>query len=73
MYNENRYCIVVGIKFCDSGQNAIHLNSVNFIFGDMVCQPNNDITTTWTVLCYHPYLVSILFADLLSLHLVTFL
>ena len=27
----------------------------------------------WTVLCYHPYLVSMLFADLLSLHLVTFL
>ena len=27
----------------------------------------------WTVLCYHPYLVSLLFADLLSLHLVTFL
>jgi len=27
----------------------------------------------WTVLCNHPYLVSILFADLLSLHLVTFL
>ena len=26
-----------------------------------------------TVLCYHPYLVSMLFADLLSLHLVTFL
>jgi len=26
----------------------------------------------WTVLCYHPYLVSLLFADLLSLHLVTF-
>ena len=26
-----------------------------------------------TVLCYHPYLVSILFDDLLSLHLVTFL
>ena len=26
----------------------------------------------WTVLCYHPYLVSMLFADLLSLHLVTF-
>ena len=25
------------------------------------------------VLCYHPYLVSMLFADLLSLHLVTFL
>jgi len=25
------------------------------------------------VLCYHPYLVSVLFADLLSLHLVTFL
>jgi len=24
----------------------------------------------WTVLCYHPYLVSMLFADLLSLHLV---
>ena len=23
--------------------------------------------------CYHPYLVSMLFADLLSLHLVTFL
>ena len=27
----------------------------------------------WTVSCYHPYLVSMLFADLLSLHLVTFL
>ena len=27
----------------------------------------------WTVLCYHPYFVSMLFADLLSLHLVTFL
>ena len=27
----------------------------------------------WTVLCYHPYLVSMLFADLLSLHHVTFL
>ena len=27
----------------------------------------------WSVLCYHPYLVSMLFADLLSLHLVTFL
>ena len=27
----------------------------------------------WTVLCYHPYLVSMLFADLLSLHLVIFL
>ena len=27
----------------------------------------------WTVLCYHPYLVSMLFAELLSLHLVTFL
>ena len=27
----------------------------------------------WTVLCYHPYLVSTLFADLVSLHLVTFL
>ena len=27
----------------------------------------------WTVLCYHHYLVSLLFADLLSLHLVTFL
>ena len=27
----------------------------------------------WTVLCYHPYLVSMLFADLLSLHLATFL
>ena len=27
----------------------------------------------WTILCYHPYLVSMLFADLLSLHLVTFL
>jgi len=26
-----------------------------------------------TVLCYHPYLVSMLFADLLPLHLVTFL
>ena len=26
-----------------------------------------------TVLCYYPYLVSMLFADLLSLHLVTFL
>ena len=26
-----------------------------------------------SVLCYHPYLVSMLFADLLSLHLVTFL
>ena len=26
-----------------------------------------------TVLCYHPYLVSMLLADLLSLHLVTFL
>ena len=26
----------------------------------------------WTILCYHPYLVSLLFADLLSLHLVTF-
>ena len=26
----------------------------------------------WTVLCYHPYLFSMLFADLLSLHLVTF-
>jgi len=25
------------------------------------------------LLCYHPYLVSMLFADLLSLHLVTFL
>ena len=25
-----------------------------------------------TVLCYHPYLVSMLFADLVSLHLVTF-
>jgi len=25
----------------------------------------------WTVLCYHPYLVPMLFADLLSLHLVT--
>ena len=25
-----------------------------------------------TVLCYHPYLVSMLFADLLSIHLVTF-
>ena len=29
--------------------------------------------TRCTVLCYHPYLVSMLFADLLSLHLVTFL
>ena len=27
----------------------------------------------WTVLSYHPYLVSMFFADLLSLHLVTFL
>jgi len=27
----------------------------------------------WTVLCYHPYLVSMLFGDLLSLRLVTFL
>jgi len=27
----------------------------------------------WTVLCYHPYLVCMLFADLLSLHLITFL
>ena len=27
----------------------------------------------WSVLCYHPYLVPMLFADLLSLHLVTFL
>ena len=27
----------------------------------------------WTVLCYHPYLVSMHFADLLSLHLVTIL
>jgi len=27
----------------------------------------------WTVLCYHPYLVSMLFADPLSLHLVTFI
>ena len=27
----------------------------------------------WTVLCYHPYLLPMLFADLLSLHLVTFL
>ena len=27
----------------------------------------------WTVLCYHAYLVSMLFGDLLSLHLVTFL
>jgi len=25
------------------------------------------------LLCYHPYLVSMLFADLLSLHLITFL
>jgi len=25
------------------------------------------------MLCYHPYLVSMLFADLVSLHLVTFL
>jgi len=25
------------------------------------------------LLCYHPYLVSMLFADLLSLHLVTFI
>ena len=27
----------------------------------------------WTVLCYHPYLVFLLFMDLLSLHLVTIL
>ena len=27
----------------------------------------------YAVFCYHPYLVSMLFADLLSLHLVTFL
>ena len=27
----------------------------------------------WTVLCYHPYFVSTLFVDLLSLHLIIFL
>ena len=33
------------------------------------------LLTHWysAVLCYHPYLVSLLFADLLSLHVVTFL
>ena len=36
----------------------------------------NYVTLSWNhlaLLCYYPYLVSLLFDDLLSLHLVTFL
>jgi len=37
------------------------------------CRQNSVDVHLDLMLCYHPYLVFMLFADLLSLHLVTFL
>ena len=53
----NRYCIAgkVVFKFCDFGQNAVWLNSVNFKFGDLFCQSNNDINhynVSHMIACY---------------------
>ena len=47
-------------------QNVEDSRTARFWSGNTRCDDS------WTVLCYHPYLVFLLFAVLLSLHLVTF-
>jgi len=48
-------------------QNVKDSRTARFWSGNTRCDDS------WTVLCYHPYLVFLLFAVLLSLHLVTFI